>query len=44
MHWVKPEVVVTVSFIEWTVHSKLRHSRLIAIRDDVDPATVHRVT
>jgi bifunctional non-homologous end joining protein LigD len=44
MHWVKPEVVVTVSFIEWTVHSKLRHSRLIAIRDDVDPGTVHRVT
>jgi bifunctional non-homologous end joining protein LigD len=44
MHWVKPEVVVTVSFIEWTVHEKLRHSRLIAIRDDVDPATVHRVT
>ena len=44
MHWVRPEVVVTVSFIEWTVHSKLRHSRLIAIRDGVDPGTVHRVT
>jgi ATP-dependent DNA ligase len=44
VHWVKPEVVVTVAFIEWTVHAKLRHSRLIAIRDDVDPRTVHRVT
>jgi ATP-dependent DNA ligase len=44
MHWVKPEIVVTVAFIEWTVHEKLRHSRLIAIRDDVDPGTVHRVT
>ena len=44
MHWVKPELVVTVAFIEWTVHAKLRHSRLIAIRDDVDPRTVHRVT
>ena len=44
MHWVEPEVVVTVAFIEWTVHSKLRHSRLIAIRDDVPPKTVHRVT
>ena len=44
MHWVTPEVVVTVAFIEWTVHAKLRHSRLIAIRDDVDPGTVHRVT
>ena len=44
MHWVKPELVVTVAFIEWTVHAKLRHSRLIAIRDDVDPRTVNRVT
>jgi ATP-dependent DNA ligase len=44
MHWVKPEVVVNVAFIEWTVHSKLRHSRLIEIRDGVDPESVHRVT
>jgi ATP-dependent DNA ligase len=29
-HWVKPEVVVHVAFIEWTVHGKLRHSRLLA--------------
>ncbi|HET9424932.1 MAG TPA: hypothetical protein VFO55_06125 [Gemmatimonadaceae bacterium] len=44
MHWVKPEVVVNVGFIEWTVHDKLRHSRLLAIRDDVDPESVTRVT
>ena len=36
-HWVKPEVVVQVSFIEWTKHDKLRHSRLIAIRTDKKP-------
>lgn len=30
-HWVRPEVVVTVSFIEWTVHGKLRHPRLIGV-------------
>src|SRR5688572_14133594 len=30
-HWVKPEIVVQVSFIEWTGHGKLRHSRLITI-------------
>ncbi|HEU5240147.1 MAG TPA: hypothetical protein VFU37_23635, partial [Pyrinomonadaceae bacterium] len=24
-HWVKPEVVVQVGFIQWTVHGKLRH-------------------
>lgn len=28
-HWVRPEVVVQVSFIEWTVHGKLRHARLL---------------
>lgn len=33
-HWVRPEVVVQVSFIEWTAHGKLRHSRLIALRTD----------
>jgi bifunctional non-homologous end joining protein LigD len=31
-HWVKPEVVVHVAFIEWTVHTKLRHSRLLDVR------------
>ena len=31
-HWVEPEVVVSVAFIEWTVHHKLRHSRLLEVR------------
>jgi len=31
-HWVKPQVVVSVAFIEWTVHRKLRHSRLLEVR------------
>ncbi len=31
-HWVRPEVVVSVAFIEWTVHRKLRHSRLLEVR------------
>ena len=30
-HWVKPEVVVSVGFIEWTVHGKLRHPRLLGV-------------
>jgi bifunctional non-homologous end joining protein LigD len=30
-HWVKPEIVVRVAFIEWTVHAKLRHSRLLEV-------------
>ena len=28
-HWVRPEIVVQVAFIEWTVHGKLRHPRLL---------------
>jgi bifunctional non-homologous end joining protein LigD len=30
-HWVRPEIVVKVAFIEWTVHGKLRHSRLLGV-------------
>jgi ATP-dependent DNA ligase len=41
-HWVRPEIVVQVSFIEWTVHGKLRHSRLIGIRSDKSPRDVTR--
>jgi bifunctional non-homologous end joining protein LigD len=33
-HWVTPDVVVQVAFLEWTVHGKLRHPRLIGVRDD----------
>ncbi len=33
-HWVRPEIVVTVAFIEWTGHGKLRHPRLIGVRDE----------
>jgi ATP-dependent DNA ligase len=32
VHWVEPEVVVQVGFMEWTAHGKLRHPRLITIR------------
>ena len=33
-HWVRPQIVVQVSFIEWTKHNKLRHPRLIGVRFD----------
>jgi ATP-dependent DNA ligase len=33
-HWVRPDIVVHVAFIEWTVNCKLRHSRLLAVRTD----------
>ena len=32
-HWVRPEIVVQVAFIEWTVHGKLRHPRLLRSAD-----------
>ena len=41
-HWVKPSIVVQVSFIEWTAHNKLRHPRLIGVRFDKAPQEVVR--
>jgi bifunctional non-homologous end joining protein LigD len=41
-HWVRPEIVVQVAFIEWTVNGKLRHPRLIGVRFDKDPRRVVR--
>jgi bifunctional non-homologous end joining protein LigD len=43
-HWVRPEIVVQVAFIEWTVHGKLRHSRLLGVRFDKSPHEVVRET
>ena len=33
-HWVRPQIVVQVGFIQWTRHSKLRHPRLLGLRHD----------
>jgi bifunctional non-homologous end joining protein LigD len=33
-HWARPEIVVQVAFIEWTVNGKLRHPRLLGVRYD----------
>ena len=41
-HWVRPEVVVHVAFIEWTVHKKLRHSRLLDVLSGARPRDVVR--
>ena len=34
VHWVRPEIVVQVAFLEWTSHRKLRHPRLLGVRFD----------
>ena len=41
-HWVKPQIVVQVAFIEWTVHDKMRHPRLLGIRTDKSAREVVR--
>jgi len=41
-HWVRPQIVVQVAFIEWTVHGKLRHPRLLGVRTDKNPRDVVR--
>jgi ATP-dependent DNA ligase len=41
-HWVRPEIVVQVAFIEWTGHGKLRHSRLLGLRTDKSARDVVR--
>ena len=43
-HWVRPDVVVHVAFIEWTVHGKLRHSRLIEVRSNTPARDVVRAS
>jgi bifunctional non-homologous end joining protein LigD len=41
-HWVRPEIVVQVAFLEWTVHGKLRHPRLLGLRFDKTARDVTR--
>jgi bifunctional non-homologous end joining protein LigD len=41
-HWVKPELVVQVAFLEWTGGGKLRHSRFLGVRTDKAPRDVVR--
>jgi bifunctional non-homologous end joining protein LigD len=41
-HWVRPQLVVQVAFLEWTVHGKLRHPRLLGVRLDKDARLVTR--
>jgi ATP-dependent DNA ligase len=30
-HWVRPEIIARIAFVEWTVHGKLRHPRLLGV-------------
>ncbi len=43
-HWVQPTLVVQVAFIEWTGNGKMRHPRLLGVREDKRAAEVVRET
>jgi DNA ligase D-like protein (predicted ligase) len=40
--WVKPAIVIDVSFVEWTEDGLLRHSRFVGLRDDRLASDVRR--
>jgi bifunctional non-homologous end joining protein LigD len=40
--WVKPRLVVEVSFVEWTRDNLLRHSQFVGLRQDKNPRQVRR--
>ena len=42
VHWILPEIVVQVAFIQWTVQGKLRRPRLLGIRVDKSAREVGR--
>ena len=42
LRWVRPAVVVEVSFVEWTRDASLRHAAFVAIRDDKQTLDVRR--
>lgn len=42
LRWVKPRVVVEVSFVEWTRDGNLRHSTFVGLRDDKKALDVRR--
>jgi len=44
VHWARPELVVQVAFMEWTAHGKLRHPRLVGVREDKSARDVVRET
>jgi bifunctional non-homologous end joining protein LigD len=44
LRWVRPKVVVEVSFTEWTRENNLRHAAFVALRQDKRAGEVHRET
>jgi bifunctional non-homologous end joining protein LigD len=39
-HWVAPEIVIEISFADWSLDGILRHSRFVGVREDTTPEEV----
>ena len=35
--WLKPHLVESIEFLEWTAEKRLRHAKFVALRDDKIP-------
>lgn len=44
LRWLQPELVVEVSFVEWTRDGSLRHAAFVGLREDKRARTVRRET
>jgi ATP-dependent DNA ligase len=42
LRWVRPRIVVEVSFVEWTRDDLLRHPKFIGVRGDKSPREIRR--
>jgi len=42
MHWLKPQLVTQIRFVEWTSDGHLRHAAFLGVRDDKQPNDVRR--
>ena len=40
--WLKPRLVASIEFLEWTSENRLRHPKFVALRDDREAAEVIR--
>jgi len=38
--WLKPQLVGTIEFLEWTPDGRLRHPKFVAVRDDRIPQEI----
>jgi bifunctional non-homologous end joining protein LigD len=41
-HWLKPKLVASVAFTEWTPNGHLRHASFVGLRDDKEPRAIVR--